>query len=302
MNSIKKQEFIILKKALVLSMLLLWGGYVCSAQSVPRNFNFTAGDEFEKQSVLKSTTNIQRGTQKLLISSSSTITKLYKVTEAIDTTAKFDITITKMDNVISALGQLLHYDSEKGVDTTSKIQKSLNSMLNKPVVVRINKSGKIISSDESALETINDSLLVFAGIQSDPFTKGSQFNLTPKFNMSDRVKPGYIWLDTVTIDQQKMINRFWIDDISEGHTIIKFQSKLTSGYLNSNTTGTYVLDNHSGMIIQRLVQSISNGYQVMNSLVYITNRSISLSEEITLRPVKGRSPTPIDPDMTVKAK
>ena len=120
--------------------------------------------------------------------------------------------------------------------------------------------------------------------------------------MSDRIKPGYIWMDTVTIEQQKMTTRFWIDDISDGNTVVKFQSKLTSGYINSNTTGTYVLDNYSGMIIQRLVQSISNGYQVMNSLVYITNRSISLSEEITLRPVKGRGPTPIDPDMTVKTK
>ena len=301
MNSIKKQGFIIFKKALALTMLIVFGGYICNAQSVKRVFDFTTGDEFEKQSVLKSTTNIQRGTQKLLVSSSSTITKLYKVTETIDTTAKLDITIKKMDNVISALGQLLHYDSEKGADTTSKIQKSLNSMLNTPVTVQINKTGKILSSDESALKIINDSLLVFAGIQSETFTKGSQFTLTPKFNMSDRVKPGYVWMDTVTLDQQKMITRFWIDDISDGHTIVKFQSKLTSSYLNSNTTGTYVLDNRSGMIIQRLVQSISNGYQVMNSLVYITNRSISLSEEITLRPVKGRRPTPIDPDMTVKA-
>lgn len=283
-------------------MLLLFGSYICSAQSVKRAFNYTVGDEFEKQSILKSTTNIQRGTQKLLVSSSSSMTKLYKVTEATDTAAKFDITIKKMDNVISALGQLLHYDSEKGVDTTSKIQKSLNSMLNKPVIVRVNKTGKILSADESALETVNDSLLVFAGIQSETFTKDSQFNLTPSFAMSDKVKPGYIWMDTVNIDKQKMITRFWIDDITDGHTIIKFQSKLTSGYLNSNTTGTYVLDNFSGMVIQRLVQSISNGYQVMNSLVYITSRSISLSEEITLRPVKGRSPTPIDPTMTVKAK
>lgn len=301
MNSIKKQEFIIFKRVLALTMLVIFGGYTCSAQSVKRVFNFTTGDEFEKQSVLKSTTNIQRGTQKLLVSSSSTITKLYKVTEAIDTTAKFDITIKKMDNVISALGQLLHYDSEKGVDTTSKIQKSLHSMLNTPVTVQINKTGKILSSDESALKTINDSLIVFAGIQSEVFTKGSQFTLTPKFNMSDRVKPGYIWMDTVTVEEQKMVTRFWIDDISDGNTIVKFQSKLTSGYINSNTTGTYVLDNYSGMIIQRLVQSISNGYQVMNSLVYITNRSISLSEEITLRPVKGRSPTTVDPTITVKA-
>lgn len=164
----------------------------------------------------------------------------------------------------------------------------------------VNKNGKIISSDEAALQTINDSLIVFAGIQSEPFTKGTQFNLTPNFTVSERVKPGYTWLDTVKTDQQQMITRFWIDDVTYDNTIVKFQSKLTGTYMNSNTTGTYVLDNYSGMLIQRLVQSISNGYQVMNSLVYITSRSISLAEEVALRPVKGRGPTPLDPNMTVK--
>ncbi|GAB2986956.1 hypothetical protein GCM10027049_28460 [Mucilaginibacter puniceus] len=275
------------------------GGYICSAQK--RVFTFTPGDEFEKQSVLKSTSNIQRGDQRLTVSSSSNITKLFKVTD-VDTAAKFDVTITKMDNIISALGQLLHYDSEKGADTTSKIQKSLSSMLNKPVTVFVNKNGKIISSDESALQTINDSLIVFAGIQSEPFTKGTQFSLTPNFTVNDdRIKPGYTWMDTLKSDQQQMVTRFWIDDITFDNTVIKFQSKLTGTYMNSNTTGTYVLDNYSGMVIQRLVQSISNGYQVMNSLVYVTSRSISLSEEVAMRPVKGRGPTPIDPNMTVKA-
>lgn len=300
MNSIKKQEFIPIKRSVVFTTLLLLGCYICNAQSVKRVFKFTAGDEFEKQSILKSTSNIQRGNQRLTVSSSSNITKLFKVTEAVDTAAKFDVTIKKMDNIISTLGQILHYDSEKGVDTTSRIQKSLNSMINKPVTVSVNKHGKILSSDESALQSINDSLIVFAGIQNEPFTKGSQFNLTPDFTVSELVKPGFTWMDTVSTDQQKMISRFWIDDISFDNTIIKFQSKLTGTYMNSNTTGTYVLDNYSGMVVQRLVQSISNGYQVMNSLVYITSRSISLSEEIKLRPVKGRSPTPVDPAMTVK--
>src|SRR5688572_25518532 len=127
MNSIKKQEFMFNKRSIVLTVLFLVAGYACSAQSIKRVFKFTKGDEFEKQSILKSTTNIQRGDQRLTVSSSSNITKLFKVTD-VDTAAKFDVTIKKMDNIISALGQILHFDSEKGVDTTSKIQKSLNLM------------------------------------------------------------------------------------------------------------------------------------------------------------------------------
>lgn len=299
MNSITKQEFIFNIRSIVLIALFIVAGYACNAQS-KRDFRFEKGDEFEKQSILKSTTNIQRGDQRLMVSSSSNITKLFKVTD-VDTAAKFDVTIKKMDNIISALGQILHFDSEKGVDTTSKIQKSLNLMLNKPVTVRVNKNGKILDSDESALQAINDSLIVFAGIQAEPFTKGTQFNLTPNFTVTERIKPGFTWMDTLKTEHQNMITRFWIDDVTFDHTIIKFQSKLTGTYMNSNTTGTYVLDNYSGMVIQRLVQSISNGFQVMNSLVYVTSRSISLSEEVTLRPIKGRSPTPVDPDMTVKA-
>ncbi len=76
-----------------------------------------------------------------------------------------------------------------------------------------------------------------------------------------------------------MKTNFWIDRITPTNTIVKFKSAVIGNLVNSNSTGTYIVDNKTGMLVQRLIESISSGYQILNNIVYSTTRRTSLSED-----------------------
>ena len=51
--------------------------------------------------------------------------------------------------------------------------------------------------------------------------------------------------------------------------------------LNSNSNGTYVVDNGTGLIREKLIYSLSTGYQTSaGGVLYAVSRSTSISEKI----------------------
>ena len=266
---------------------------ICSAQTVQRIFTFDPGEEFEKETFLSSTFVIQRGTQKLNVKSTSTVNKIYKITDVNDDAYTFEVTIPKMDVKIKALGNELHYNSEKAIDTTSKIESALNFMVGKTNTVLVNRKGIIVSDNDYSSYLANDTLLSFAGIQGESFIKGSQFVLIPNF-VNKPLGVGFKWSDTSTVNRQKLKTNFWIDALTEKNTIIKFTSNAQGNSINSNTNGTYVLDNNSGVLVQRIVQSISTGYIILGQEVYAITRRINLSETcVEKKEGEAKNPTPV---------
>ncbi len=250
---------------------------VCNAQTVQRIFTFEPGEEYKRETLLSSTFVIQRGEQKLDIKSSSSVHKTYKITNINDDAYTFEVSIPKMEVTINAVGNELHYNSEKPIDTTSKIQTALKFMVGKTSTVLVNRKGIILSETDLSENMANDTLLSFAGIQGESFIKGSQFVLIPNF-VNKPLSVGYKWTDTSTVNNQKLKTQFWIDTRTDKNTIIKFTSSAKGGSINSNTNGTYILDNNSGVLIQRLIQSISTGYIIMGTAIYAITRRVNISE------------------------
>lgn len=263
----------------VLVAILILTGYAASAQQ-HRVFAFQQGDEFEKQIHLNSTCSIQRGKQILNISSSSVLSKLYQVTAVSDTAYQFSVTIKKMDDMINFQGKRLHFNSDSEIDTTSQIHKVLKYMMAKPSFVSVNKTGVILSATDANAALSSDTLVAFAGLPEQVFAKGRHFDLVADFS-SAKAKKGYSWTVSSAAKNQKMTTDFVIDNVTDAVTIVKFKSSIKGEYLNSNSNGTYILDNKSGIIIQRLVESVSTGYQLKNHVLYAVTRRISLAEECT---------------------
>jgi hypothetical protein len=268
---------------ILLSAFFLFCTIFCSGQGIQRPFAFQKGDQYKKRIYLTSTFVMQRGTKALTVTSSSSVYKTYKVTDVSIEGYSFNINTDKMDVVINSERQKLNFDSKKGIeDTTSKIENALNFMVGKSNNITVNIYGKIIAGDDfSDMQLVNDSLLTFAGIQPESFKNGTQFNIIPQFVLRNYMQKGYVWTDTATYNQQKMKTNFWIDQITPTSTIVKFKSSVIGDLVNSNSTGTYIIDKESGVLIQKLIESISTGYQISNNKVYSTTRRISLSEDCT---------------------
>ncbi|MFD0939211.1 DUF6263 family protein [Pedobacter boryungensis] len=268
----------ILKIATFLLFLLM--SFTLQAQEKHRVFTLKVGNEFQKEILSNSKAVVQRGNQTLNVNTTSSLTKLYKVTAATDKGYDLNVSIQKMDNLIDALDKQFHYNSDVKGDSSSRIEKALNFMLNKPVNVSIDKYGVILSSTEYKSELATDTLVSFAGIQMEAFEKGTLLGLLADINVNNNFKKGYTWTDSVQINKQKLVTKFWIEDINQKNTVIKFSSSIVTRLLNSNSNGTYILDNSTGLIAEKLVYTVSTGYQISTGgVAYAVSRSTSLSEK-----------------------
>lgn len=262
-------------------LFVLFIAFAAKAQDKHRVFSFKQGDEFQKETLTNSKSTLQRGKQILNINSVSSVTKSYTVNTVNANGATFGVKINKMDNLIDALGKQLHYNSEQKVDSNSVIKKALAFMLNKPVAVNIDKFGVITGSNSYKSEIATDTLVAFAGIEPEVFEKGTLLSLFADITYDKAINKGFTWADSVEINNQKLNTKFWIEDINEKNTVIKFSTKILSKLLNSNSNGTYIIENSSGLVIEKLVYTISTGYQISASkVIYAVSRSTSLSEKI----------------------
>ncbi|TKC12491.1 hypothetical protein FA048_02410 [Pedobacter polaris] len=249
------------------------------AQEGHRAFQFKQGEEYQTEMLTNSSAVLKRGNQLLNINSVTTATKTYKVTSTNDKEYSFNVEIKKMDLVLDALGQKLIYNSETGFDSTSTILKALNFMIKKPINLVINKYGIIQSSTDYKAELATDTLVSFAGLQPEVFEKQTLFSMLADITYDKSLIKGFSWADSVVIDKQKLKTNFTIEEITENNTIVKFTNSIVGKLISSNTNGTYVIDNKTGLITEKLLYSISVGYQISaGNTVYAVSRSTSVTE------------------------
>ncbi|MES2651243.1 MAG: hypothetical protein V4663_05855 [Bacteroidota bacterium] len=266
-------------KAAVLLLLILMN-FAATAQEGHRVFKFKLGEEYQTEILTNSRAIVQRGKQTLNINTVSTATKTYTTTLASERGFTFNVKIKNMQNEIDAMGKKLYHSSDVKSDSSSLILRALDFMLNKPVDVQVNKYGVIQSYTDYKAEMATDTLVAFAGLQPEAFEKGTLLSIIADFTYNPRIKKNFSWGDSVEIDKQRLITKFWVEDITEKTSIIKFTSSITTKLLNTNQNGTYVIDNATGVIQEKILYSISTGYQISaGGIVYAVSRSTSVSEK-----------------------
>jgi hypothetical protein len=263
----------------ILSIGLLFICASLQAQEGHRIFRFKTGDEYETVMLTNSNAVLKRGKQTLNINSVTTATKAYKVKSSNESGANLTVEIKNMDNIIEAMGQKLHYNSTAKIDSSSTILRALDFMVKKPVNVSLDKYAVIKSSTDYRAELATDTLVSFAGIKPEFFEKGTLFSLLADITYNKNLLKGYTWGDTVVMDKQKLVSKFTIESINEENTVVKFNSIITGKLVNSNTNGTYVIENGTGLVVEKLVYSVSVGYQISaGNTVYAVSRSTSIAE------------------------
>lgn len=262
---------------LILSLLI---AFTAKAQE-RRVFTLKQGDEFQREILASSRSVIQRGKQTLDVSAVSSLTKSYVVSTASPNGNVFDVKINKMDNVIDALGKRINFSSETKRDSSSSINNALYYMLNKPVSVNVDKNGVIVASNMYTSEMASDTLVAFAGIEPEVFERGTLLSLFADVTYSPNLKKGVKWADSVQINGQTLHTTFTVEDVNERNTIVKFSSSIISTMTNSNSNGTFIIDNKTGLIVEKLIYTVSMGYQLSaGKTIYAVSRSTSISEKV----------------------
>lgn len=273
----RKYAFILVVTLVIHSLLL---NECAFAQIYTRVFDFKKGNEFQSEITTTSNSMIKRGKQVLNVSSTSNMTKSYKIKEANDQGYKFSIQVNKMKSTIDANKVRTSFNSEEKVDTSSNILNGLYFILNKPIEVAVSKNGAIQDFDEYKLEMATDTLISFAGLQPEVFSKSSLINFLADFTYRSYIEKGYTWTDNLNVGDKKTSTRFLVDYIDKNVTILKFFNTTTSKMLNTNSNGTYVIDNKTGLIAEKYIYVISVGYQISaGNVMYAVSRTTSIVEK-----------------------
>ncbi|WP_114941662.1 DUF6263 family protein [Mucilaginibacter endophyticus] len=266
-------------KLKVILILLLTGlSTLSKAQTAHRTFTFKKGDQFQRTAFLSSNTVLQRGDQKFNINSFSSTTKVYDVVDATGQGFNLAVTTKHIADTIDAMGKKMAYSSDKPANDSSAIAKALNNIAGKVASVTINKNGLVTDVTDPALQFTNDTLTAFTGLQQEQIVKGTTLGLLADFVVTQSLKPGYTWADSTTANGQKTKNTFWVDKISDKTTTVVFESAITGGYINSNTNGVYVIDNQTGVVLERMMKSIISSYQLHNHVVYAASKRTAFTE------------------------
>jgi hypothetical protein len=242
------------------------------AQGVHRDLNLKKGDEFERQIVIKSNCLLQRGSQKLNLSTYSFLTKTYKVVNTAGNSATVNITVNKIVDSLNALGQKVVFNSDKRPDPDSFIQMALLQMIGKPAAVSVDEKGRILSVQKQI--AVDDTLLSFTGIQNERLANGHLMEFTTDFPASPFLKKGYTWTDSTAT----AISHFTIYAVNSRTTTITYSTTSLAGNLNSRTNGVMLVDNETGLILKRSTQSVTTGYELVKGVIYTATRRTATSE------------------------
>ncbi len=242
------------------------------AQGIHRDLSLKKGDEFQRQIVIKSNCLLQRGGQKLNLSTYSAITKTYKVTNTAGNGATMSITINKIIDSLNALGQKVAFNSDKRPDPNSFIQMALLQMIGKPATISVDERGKILSVQKQL--PMDDTLLSFTGIQNERLANGHLIEFTTDFPANPFLKKGYTWTDSTAAT----VTHFTIYAVSPRTTTITYSTTSLAGNLNSRINGVMLVDNQSGIILKRSTQSVTTGYELVKGVIYTATRRTATSE------------------------
>lgn len=253
-----------------LALLFIVISIASSAQS-----KFKKGEEFQREVLVRSNCVLQRGSQKLDVSSSSTMVRSYKVTDANMQGASIAISTTKLIDTISAMDQSFIYSSAKAADPNSMIQVGLQNLGRAKLQVGVNNKGEILETKPPV--RLNDTLLSFSGIQPENFQAGTALPFLAGFPPNSTLKKGYSW----PINTPKTQTTYTIYATTPRTTTITFKSSELGGNLNSRINGTILIDNNTGLVLKRYSQIVSTGYEMVNGVVYTATRRTAITETCT---------------------
>jgi hypothetical protein len=249
-----------------------------SAADEHRSLSFKKGDEFQKTTLVNSTTVLQRGNQKFDIKSNSSVTKNYNVTGESNIGFAVAVVTKRITDTLFAMGKSMQYNSDNPTDTSSFIQKRLTAMVGQTTNITLTKHDTITQISGQGNQVVNDTLFAFTGLQPEQLVKGSSLGLTVNFMAMVAMKKNYTWADDLTDGSTNIKSTFWIQAKEDKTTTVAFESTQRQPYTNSNTNGVYVIDNATGVILTRQMQSITTGYQVLNNVVYSASRRTAFTE------------------------
>jgi len=260
---------------LLLALLLGYHGTQAQSNASPA---IKPGNEFLKISSVNSASILQRGNVSINITSASSVSKTYKINAVNENGFSVTMTTNKITDSVYSDDSRFYYDSEQPLNTSDKLANALHFTIGKPIGFSVLNNGIIAAVDENAAALENDTLFSFTGIEQEGLAVGEKFTLIADISSYKKLKAGDNWADSVMTENDKTVTKFWVIAVTPIATTLGYSSITRGGNLNTNANGTYVVENITGLVAQRAIQTVTVGYQIYNRTIYSSTRRTNISE------------------------
>lgn len=246
-----------------------------------QKLNLNKGDEYKVTTVMSSSIQMKRGDKQIDSKSMSSITKAYNVTEANANGYNLAITTKHIADTIEAFNQKLAYSSNRAADASSSLETALSKMVGEVHTVSLDKSGKITQVGDPAKASANAQVAGMTGLYNKSLANGNFLNFGTAFSLPAGAKKGSKWNDTKTIGQSTEKTTYTVEATTATTTTVSFKTEQSMPCSNANLNGMLIMDNETGVVLQRIVKLNSLSNESVEGKSYSVNRLNTISEVTT---------------------
>lgn len=259
-----------------IGLCLLLGGVntVVNAQ----NLNLNKGDEYKVTTLMSSSSSMKRGDKTLDVKSISKLTKSYMVTDATNSGYNLSMSVTNVADTIDGFNQKLAYNSNRAADPASAIETGLRNLVGTTHALNLDKSGKVTQVANADKAMSDAAVAGSAGVYFDNMAVGKTLKLGANFKLPAGASKGTTWKEENKASGVTTKTTYKVDETSAKQTKVSFTSESAQTGINTNTSGVMVLDNNSGVVVQRVLKIDSKGNSSLDGKTFITSTKRTLSE------------------------
>jgi len=260
-----------------------------SAQNSTK-LSFKAGQKFETENTVKTTTSMEMMGQQMDINADVTSTRQVEIKDKQESTYKITSTITKMTSAASVMGQEMKYDSEKKEDQDSEMGKVLKDKINVPVEMDMNENGRITKIKKEEGKDDKGGMAAMMGGMGSGGDESAMvedvFLATPA-----GVKQGDKWNDSSIADGIKTYRNYEVKSIAGTVATLAFmatqninkavenQGMEMNVTMENKMTGEIVVDTATGVVQQKNLTTDGTGsMDMMGQSVPMTNKTTLTSK------------------------
>src|SRR5690606_21359419 len=130
----------------------------------------------------------------------------------------------------------------------------------------------------SSAGVFNANLVAVTGVYENQLQEGETAGLGFDFTIPAAATIGKTWTESVKRETGSKKTSYTIKDITDKTTTVTFISEIEETGANTNLNGLLVLENATGIVLQRIIKSNTSSYETMNDIVYAASRKNILVE------------------------
>lgn len=213
-------------------------------------------------STTTSTMNMDMGMAGGMAKIESSTIAVIKIIGSDNNNYKANHTITRLKISQDGEGQSMSYDSDNKADTSSDIAKAMNTGINEPTAVLIDKTDGTVkdASPEKPEETDNNPLAaLMGGTQSASTAAAAAFFVIPAGK-----KPGDKWVDSTSDKEMSAVKNYEFQTVKDGIATV-IQKAVTKGVMEKEAEGAQFTITMNGTSESTILTNVQTGLVQKNT-------------------------------------